>query len=138
GQKDAQQVVVIRRMIEDLKFNLELKICPIAREDDGLAMSSRNTNLTPAARKQAPVLFQALSTARNQVASGEKRAAEVKKNMQHTIEKADLARIDYLSIADPVTLQELDVIENEALLSLAVYFGEVRLIDNVLFSRSRR
>ncbi|MCA9731156.1 MAG: pantoate--beta-alanine ligase [Deferribacteres bacterium] len=136
GQKDAQQVAVIRRMVEDLLFNLTIKTCPTMREADGLAMSSRNTNLTEDAREQAPVLYQTLAEARRLMEEGEESAVKIKQFMQEKIEQTSLALIDYISVADPVTLQELETIQGEALISLAVFFGEVRLIDNVVFSRN--
>lgn len=132
GQKDAQQVVVIKRMVADLNFNLEIVVGPIVREPDGLAMSSRNANLSPDARQQATCLYRALSAAKQTFESGQQDAGRLRAVMTESIGAADLAEIDYVSVADPDTLAELDQIQNQALLSLAVFVGGVRLIDNML------
>lgn len=132
GQKDAQQVAVIKRMVRDLNFNLEIVVCPIGREADGLALSSRNVNLSPAARQQATCLYQALSAAWQAFAGGERNAANLRALMLEIINSADLARVDYVSVAHPDTLQELELIEGQALLSMAVFVGGVRLIDNMV------
>jgi pantoate--beta-alanine ligase len=132
GQKDAQQAAVIRRMVTDLDFNVDIVVCPIVREPDGLAMSSRNARLPAEARNQASVLFRALSTAREAYQVGERRASVLRELMQSTIATAPLARLDYVSVADRHSLEELDLLTRGALLSLAVFFGDVRLIDNQL------
>ena len=132
GQKDAQQAVVIQRMVQDLNFNIEVIICPTMREADGLAMSSRNANLPPAARKQATCLYRALCTARKLFENGERDAGKLRDAMTAIIDIADMARLDYVSVAHPDTLEELTQIENRALLSLAVFFDPVRLIDNMV------
>ncbi len=132
GQKDAQQVVVIKRMVQDLNFNLEVVICPIVREPDGLAMSSRNANLSPAAREQATCLYRALSAAKKAIEDGQRDAAQLRALMADIINSADLARPDYISIAHPENLQELTVVADRALLSMAVFVDGVRLIDNML------
>jgi pantoate--beta-alanine ligase len=132
GQKDAQQVVVIKRMVQDLNFNLEVVACPIGREPDGLAMSSRNANLAHAARQQATCLYRALSTAQNAFAGGERDADRLRGLMLDIINSADLAQPDYVSVAHPETLQELTVVEDRALLSMAVFVDGVRLIDNMV------
>jgi pantoate--beta-alanine ligase len=132
GQKDAQQVAVIRQMAEDLNFNIEIIPCPTIRETDGLAMSSRNVNLTSEHRQQAVCLFQALSAAKAACLAGEKDANRIKEMMTRTILAAPAARIDYISTAHAETLQELTIVENRVLLSLAVFFGRVRLIDNMV------
>jgi pantoate--beta-alanine ligase len=134
GQKDAQQVAVIRRMAKDLDFNIDIIPCPTIRETDGLAMSSRNVNLTSEHRQQAACLFQALSAAKAACLAGETDANRIKEIMTRTILTAPSARIDYVSAADVDTLQELIIVEKEALLSLAVFFGSVRLIDNMVVS----
>lgn len=131
GQKDAQQLIVIKQMARDLNFNLEVIACDTVREADGLAMSSRNKNLSPRARKQAVCLFRALTSAKQAVKNGEFRAKALKKIMTDIIESAEGSRIDYVSVADPDSLRELDSIENSALLSMAVYMDDVRLIDNM-------
>jgi pantoate--beta-alanine ligase len=134
GQKDAQQVVVICRMVKDLDFNLQVVVCPTVREKDGLAMSSRNVRLTPEHRLEAVCLHTALSAGEKLIRSGTRDAESVRKSMRDIISEAPSARIDYVSAADPETLEELDTIDKGALLSLAVFFGDVRLIDNVFLN----
>jgi len=134
GRKDAQQVIVIQQMVKDLNFNLDVVVCPTTREPDGLAMSSRNVRLTPDHRRQAPCLYQALSAARADYDSGERDALRLRNRITEAIEKAPDARIDYISVAHSETLQELDRVTHGALVSLAVFFGEVRLIDNIILT----
>ena len=131
GQKDAQQALVIKRMVQDLNFNLDVVVCPTVREPDGLAMSSRNANLTPENRKNAVYLHRALMSAQGLFESGERRAGTIRKKMMQILESVKDARVDYVSVAHPEALEELDRIETEALISLAVFLGEVRLIDNI-------
>jgi pantoate--beta-alanine ligase len=131
GEKDAQQLAVIRQMVKDLKFNLEIVPCPTIREKDGLAVSSRNQNLSDRGRLQAVCLFNALSKAMELIGDGESDSATLINEMTSVIALYPLARIDYISIADPLNLAELDEINNKALLSLAVYVENVRLIDNM-------
>ncbi len=130
GQKDAQQAAVIRRMTADLNFPIEIVVCPIVREPDGLAMSSRNVYLDPVQRKAATVLYRALSAAKDAYDAGERDAGKLRSVMQHTIESEPLARLQYVSCADYNTLQELEHVTGKALLSMAVFFGKTRLIDN--------
>lgn len=133
GQKDAQQAAVIRQMARDLNFPIEIVICPIQREPDGLAMSSRNTYLNPAERQAATVLSRALRAAQADFASGERQAEALRQRMTEIIQAEPLARLQYVSCADPFSLQELDgPITSQALLSMAVYIGKTRLIDNTL------
>jgi pantoate--beta-alanine ligase len=133
GQKDAQQAVVIRQMGRDLNFNLEVVVCPIWREPDGLAMSSRNVYLNPAERRAATVLSRALKTAQDAFEAGEHSAEALRQVMIRTIQSEPLACLQYVSCADPDTLQELQgELTGRALLSMAVYFGNTRLIDNLL------
>ncbi|MBX3047180.1 MAG: pantoate--beta-alanine ligase [Anaerolineales bacterium] len=132
GQKDAQQVAVIQRMVLDLNFPLEIVVGPTQREADGLALSSRNKYLNEAERAAAPVLHRALQAAQAAYAAGERNGEALRSLMQRTIEHEPLARVQYVSCAHPLTLQELDTITEGALLSLAVYFGKTRLIDNVI------
>jgi pantoate--beta-alanine ligase len=132
GQKDAQQLIVIKRMVADLNMNLEVVAVPTVREPDGLAMSSRNTYLNPEERKQAVVLYQALTLAQRLHTEGEKDAAAIRRKMADLIKKEPLAQIDYISIADAETLEELDVVKPPALVSMAVRIGKTRLIDNVV------
>ncbi|MGA3031049.1 MAG: pantoate--beta-alanine ligase [Candidatus Limnocylindrales bacterium] len=130
GQKDAQQLLVVRRMARDLGIGAEIVACPIVREADGLALSSRNMLLTPDQRAAAPVLRRALLAARARYDSGERDGEALRTAMRETIAAEPLARPEYVSCADPATLNELARIEDAALLSMAVRFGDVRLIDN--------
>ncbi len=132
GQKDAQQVAMIQQMVRDLNFNLEIVVGPIVREVDGLAMSSRNVRLTPEQRAAAPVLYSALSSACAAWESGGRSPDDLRRVMTDALNAEPLARVDYISVADPVTLVELEDSAKRALLSMAVYFGEVRLIDNMV------
>lgn len=130
GQKDAQQAAVIRRMTVDLNFPLEVIICPTAREADGLAMSSRNKYLNEAERKAATVLFRSLSTAQELYEGGERNGGKIRAKMKQVIEAEPLAQMQYVSCADYDTLEELDEVNGKALLSMAVFLGKTRLIDN--------
>ncbi len=130
GQKDAQQVVVIRQMARDLNFPIEIVVCPTVRESDGLAMSSRNTYLNPDERQAATVLCRALNAARAAFESGERDAERLRDIMAEIIASEPLARVQYVSCAHPDTLQELEQVDEAALLSLAVFVGQTRLIDN--------
>lgn len=130
GEKDAQQVVVIQKMVKDLNMNLKVVVVPTQREPDGLAMSSRNVYLNPRERQAAVVLWRSMNLARGLWEEGERDAARIRREMEACINKEPLARIDYVSIADPVTLEELSRIEGRALISMAVYLGKTRLIDN--------
>lgn len=132
GQKDAQQLAVIRKMVNDLNMNLNIIAVPTAREPDGLAMSSRNVRLNPEERKAAVVLWQALSLARGQWESGQRDALQMRDAMSALIKKEPLASIDYVSVADTQTLAELDMISRTALVSMAVRIGKTRLIDNIV------
>jgi len=132
GQKDAQQAVVIRRMVTDLNFPLEVRVCPIVREGDGLAMSSRNIYLNPSERRAAPILYQAMQAAQMAFESGERDADFLRKIVSEKIQIEPLASLQYVSCADPETLQELTGLIDRGLLSLAVFFGNTRLIDNII------
>lgn len=133
GQKDAQQAAVIQRMTRDLDFGIEILLGPTQREEDGLAMSSRNVNLTSEHRRQASVLFQALGLARQRFDEGEREVSALTSLVRETIaDRAPDGRVDYVEVADRETLHPVNRIESKALMALAVYFGEVRLIDNVL------
>jgi pantoate--beta-alanine ligase len=133
GQKDAQQTVVIRRMTADLNFNLEIVICPTVREADGLALSSRNAYLSPPERAAATVLYRALTTAKEALSGGERNGDTLRGLMRSVVNREPLARLDYVSVANPLTLQELSQVANGALFSLAVFIGKTRLIDNILY-----
>lgn len=132
GQKDAQQAVVIKRMVEDLNINCEIIICPIVRESDGLAMSSRNIRLSKDQRRAATSLYKALTAASKLFHDGQIDASKLRKLMFDKISQEPMARIDYVSVAEPGSLEELVFVKNEALFSVAVFFGNVRLIDNML------
>jgi pantoate--beta-alanine ligase len=131
GQKDAQQVMVIRRMVADLNMNLQVVVVPTLRESDGLAMSSRNIYLSSGERQAATILFKALTLAQQLARDGEKDADKIRRQMTSLIEKEPLAQIDYVSIADAETLEELSLIDHPAVASLAVRIGKTRLIDNM-------
>jgi pantoate--beta-alanine ligase len=132
GQKDAQQALVIKKMVADLNMNLEVIVAPTVRENDGLAMSSRNVYLNPQERQAAIFLFKALTLARNRREKGERNAEHIRQEMTSLISQEPLAKIEYISIADAQTLEELSKIDRPALASLAVRIGKTRLIDNVL------
>lgn len=132
GQKDAQQCVVIRRMARDLDMPLEVVVCPTVREPDGLAMSSRNVYLQPDERRAATVLSRALDAAAAAHRAGERDAGRLRAAMDALLAAEPLAEPEYVSVADPETLAELETVHGGALLSLAVRFGRTRLIDNAL------
>ncbi|HSB63448.1 MAG TPA: pantoate--beta-alanine ligase [Thermoanaerobaculia bacterium] len=132
GQKDAQQVAVIKRMVEDLSFPVDIVVCPIVREKDGLAMSSRNSYLGPDERRAAPVLHRALEEARAAFDRGERDAGRLRGILTKTLAGEPLVRPEYVSVADASTLAELDRVEGTALVSLAARIGKTRLIDNVV------
>lgn len=134
GQKDAQQLAVIRRMVRDLNFDIEIVGCPIVRDEDGLAKSSRNVYLTPEQRKAALCLSRAVFAGQKMVEEGERDAAPVLEKMRSIIEAEPLARIDYVKMADFDKMEEIDHIgEDTVLVAEAVYIGKVRLIDNFIF-----
>jgi len=130
GQKDAQQAAVIRQMARDLDFPIEIVVCPIVREPDGLAMSSRNVYLNPEERKAATVLFRSLSAAKVAYESGDREAEKLRRVMRKTVNAEALAQLQYVSCADYDTLEELETVKGRTLLSMAVYVGKTRLIDN--------
>jgi pantoate--beta-alanine ligase len=132
GQKDAQQAAVIRRMTRDLNFPIEIVVCPTIREPDGLAMSSRNVYLSLEQRAAATVLYRALQTAEGAYGEGERNGESLRQTMKDVVASEPLAKLQYASCADHETLQELERVTCKALLSIAMYFGETRLIDNVV------
>ncbi len=132
GQKDAQQAIVIKKMVADLNMDVEIVILPTVREPDGLAISSRNIYLNPEERKTAVALYQALSLAQQLWVQGETDAQTIRQQMLTLIQKQPLADIDYVSVADPETLDELDTVKSPALVSMAVRIGKTRLIDNIV------
>ncbi|MFH1675270.1 MAG: pantoate--beta-alanine ligase [Pseudomonadota bacterium] len=132
GEKDRQQLVIIRRMAEDLNFDVKIVGVPIVRERDGLAMSSRNLYLSKEERASATVLFQVLQTSQKLVEQGERSPERIIKTARELILSRSHTRIDYISICDPETLEDVDQIDKEALMALAVYVGKARLIDNAI------
>lgn len=132
GQKDAQQAAVVRQMTRDLDFPIEIVVCPIVREPDGLAMSSRNVYLTAEQRRAAPVLRRALLAAQSAYENGERSAETLRTAVRNILAVEPLAQVQYVSCADYETLQELDQVTGKTLLSLAAYFGKTRLIDNLV------
>jgi len=132
GQKDAQQVMVIRQMARDLALPTDVIACPTVREPDGLALSSRNVHLSPAERAAAPIIHRALLAARQRWAGGERSGEVLRAEMRRVLIGEPLAEVEYVSCADGVTLRELEQVDGAALLSAAVRFGATRLIDNEL------
>lgn len=130
GQKDAQQLCIVKRMVRDLNYNIEIIGCPIIREDDGLAKSSRNTYLNPEERKAALILNKALTSGKSLLLSGELDADKIKKAITDIINSEPLAKIDYVEIVDTKELQPVKQITGEVLCAIAVYIGKTRLIDN--------
>lgn len=130
GKKDAQQLAVIRHMVDDLNMNLEIIGCPIVREADGLAKSSRNTYLNDAERKAALVLSQAVFLGMDMVRQGEKNCDVILNQMKAHIQSEPLAKMDYVKIVDCETMQQISVLDRPALCAMAVYIGKTRLIDN--------
>lgn len=133
GQKDAQQLAVIRRMVRDLNMNVEVVGCPIIREADGLAKSSRNTYLSEEERKAGLVLSQAVKLGQKLVAEGEKSAAAVTGAMSELISAEPLAKIDYVSMVSWDSIEPVETIEGPVLVAMAVYIGKTRLIDNFIY-----
>ncbi len=132
GQKDAQQAAVIRQMTRDLSYPIEIVVCPTVREADGLAMSSRNTYLSSTERQAATVLYRALRAAEAAYRQGERNAERLRAIMRQVLESEPLAQVQYVSCADYDTLRELDEVRGKALLSMAVFIGKTRLIDNIV------
>ncbi len=134
GQKDYQQLRIIQQMVLDMNMPIEIVPCPIVREADGLAMSSRNVYLTLEERKRATVLYRSLSWAQEQVQAGERNAKTIREGVSHRIASEPLARIDYVEVVDAHTLEPVERIEKPTLIAVAVYFGKARLIDNTVVS----
>lgn len=130
GQKDAQQLAIIKHMVRDLNFGIEIIGCPIVREEDGLAISSRNTYLNPEERKAALILSQSVKLAKDMVAGGERDSETVLEAMRAHIEVEPLARIDYVSAVDRITMLPVSELSDGVLVAMAVYIGKTRLIDN--------
>ncbi len=132
GQKDAQQAVVIRRMVKDLDWDMEIMVGPIVREKDGLAMSSRNSYLSSGERQEALVLHQSLNIAKEMIRDGERKCESIIKTVQDHLKTKKHIRIDYIEIVHPETLESLENIEKHTLITLAAYVGKTRLIDNTI------
>ncbi len=132
GQKDAQQARVVRQMVQDLNFPIELVVCPTQREADGLAMSSRNQYLTPSQRREAVALYRCLCHAEQRVAQGERDAKRLCDELRAILAAVPEARIDYVECVDADTLQPVTVLDRPTLLALAVFIGTTRLIDNTI------
>jgi pantoate--beta-alanine ligase len=134
GQKDAQQAILIKKMTADLDFPVEIKICPIVREADGLAMSSRNAYLSVEERSAAIVLYRSLQQAAGIILDGERNSASIRSMIEAAIEREALARIEYVEIVETKDLTPVEKIRGEILIALAVFIGKTRLIDNLLVS----
>lgn len=132
GQKDAQQLAVIKRMVRDLNMDVEIVGCPIVREEDGLARSSRNTYLSAEERKAALILSRTIALGQKLVQEGEKDAKALVEAMKRNIESEPLARIDYVEAVDGINMQPVDKLEGSVLVAMAVYIGKTRLIDNFI------
>ncbi|KAA6229661.1 pantoate--beta-alanine ligase [Campylobacter sp. LR291e] len=132
GQKDAQQCAVVKQLVKDLNLNVKIEVCPIVRESDNLAKSSRNVYLNDSERKAATILSKAIFLGQNLVLKGERNTKIIKNAMQKELEKENLAKIDYISLVDPDAMQEFDFIQDKILGAIAVYIGKTRLIDNFL------
>jgi len=132
GQKDYQQTVVVERLVKDLNLDTEIVVRPTVREPDGLALSSRNRHLSPEERKAATVLYRALSDGRELIRAGERSVKKVEAAMTRLIWAEPLARLDYLAVADPITLDEVRSVRGRVVLLLAVWIGKSRLIDNLI------
>lgn len=132
GQKDAQQLAIIRKMVRDLSFDIEIVGCPIVREPDGLARSSRNTYLSPEERQAALVLSRSIALGKQLVEGGETDAREIERKMTEEIEKEPMAKIDYVSVVNGTTMMPSEKIDGNNLVAIAVYIGKTRLIDNFI------
>jgi len=132
GQKDAQQVIILKKMVQDLSCNVKISALPIVREDDGLALSSRNVYLNPEQRQTALCLYKSLQEARQMIDSGERRTAPILQRMKEIVLTEPETRIDYLTIVHAASLEPMDDISIDCLIALAVFIGKVRLIDNIL------
>jgi pantoate--beta-alanine ligase len=133
GQKDAQQAVILKRMVHDMNLDIDMRIMPIVRDKDGLAMSSRNAYLNSRERQAALCLNRSLKQAEKAVADGQKQADRIKTMIQHIIAKEPLARLEYAAVVDFETLDPVETIQpNQTLIALAVFIGKTRLIDNII------
>jgi pantoate--beta-alanine ligase len=132
GQKDAQQAILLKKMANDLNLDIRIEVIPTVREEDGLALSSRNVYLTPEQRQAAVCLSRSLDEAARMIGSGERQPAPILDRMREIIEREDLAKLDYIAIVDMDSLEPLNEIKRAALIALAVFFDRVRLIDNIM------
>jgi len=137
GQKDAQQAIILKRMAEDLNLDTKIEVLPTIRERDGLAISSRNTYLSPEERRSATVLFKSLEKARRIFGEGERAAGPIRKQVLRMIGNESLARVDYVEIINTRTFEAVDRIEGDVLVAIAVFFGSTRLIDNIILEGKR-
>ncbi len=135
GQKDAQQSILIRKMVKDLNMPLEIVVCPTIREKDGLAISSRNKYLTPDQRKDAPLLYQSLQKAQQLIQSGQKDPDKIRREMEAVLKKSAQINIEYLEIVNPDTLEPLEILTGPALIAIAARLGQARLIDNIITNK---
>ncbi|GAA0076410.1 pantoate--beta-alanine ligase [Clostridium sp. CTA-5] len=134
GEKDAQQIAVVKRIVRDLNIDIEIVSCPIVREKDGLAKSSRNVYLSKEERKAALVLNRSLSLAKEELNHGERNSKRIKDIIINELNKEPLAKIDYVEIVDSESLENLEIVNTNALIPIAVYIGKTRLIDNFTFN----
>jgi pantoate--beta-alanine ligase len=132
GEKDFQQLVIIKRMVKDLNLNVEVISLPLIREKDGLALSSRNSYLNSKERSSSLILYKSLEKARKMIESGERKSRKIISQMEKMIREEKLTKIDYLKICDPETLEDVQRIEDKTLIALAVWIGKTRLIDNIV------
>jgi len=133
GEKDAQQLAVIKRMVRDLNFNVEIVGCPIVRESDGLAKSSRNKYLSKEERVEALVLNKGLKKGKELLENGIRKTSKIKETIENEINKSPLSKIDYIEVVDSITLEPIENIESDVLVAIAVFIGKTRLIDNFTF-----
>ena len=133
GEKDAQQLAVIKRMVRDLNFNVEIVGCPIVRESDGLAKSSRNKYLSKEERVEALALSKGLKKGKELLENGIRKTSTIKETIENEIKKSPLSKIDYIEVVDSVTLEPVENIERDVLVAIAVFIGKTRLIDNFTF-----
>jgi len=134
GQKDAQQAIILKRMVEDLSFPLKIRVLPTVRDKDGLAMSSRNAYLSQAKRKEAAVLYQALNVAQKLIRGGKKSSADIIRKIKRLIEKRKTVKVQYIAIVNLDSLKPEDIIKGKVLIALAVLVGKTRLIDNIVIN----
>src|SRR5262249_43080625 len=132
GQKDAQQARLLEQMVQDLNVPVTMRLCPIVRAPDGLALSSRNQYLDPEQRRRALVLYHSLEEARRRIDQGERDAATLERLIRERIEATPGARLDYVAVVDYATLQSVEQLQGKILIALAAWFGDTRLIDNLL------